>query len=211
MTSSPSCSAGSRRLWLAGLLTAASIMAAVMASDSRDPGASSDDVHRGRVHVAHGGPRGWRNGAGPDFQARLHWSCCSDRQPLIALRAPQDIFDLAVRCAFSVHGPRRLWSPRCSGTGARVGALAARCGCSRLHLHRARARALVVRAAASRPVAMTSPCALMVIVSLATPPSSRDRRRPSHGLTHRWSTIERIHAWQQDFSQMSQPTCNRFA
>jgi SSS family solute:Na+ symporter len=160
-------------LWLAGLL-GAGIMAAVMASDSQILALST--MFTEDVFAFYGGRE--RFGEAVQVQTgRLFVVILTVTAYVIALRVPQTIFDLAVQFAFSGYASlspllfAALFWPR----STKWGALAVTLWTAFAVLYTARVPGALAWAGLLPVVPMTLiSCALMLVVSLATPPPSAE-------------------------------------
>ena len=159
-------------LWLAGLL-GAGIMAAVMASDSQILALST--MFTEDVFTFYGGTA--RFGEAVQVQTgRIFVVVLTIAAYLIALRAPQSIFDLAVQFAFSGYAALSplLVAALFWRRSTKWGALAVTVWVAGAVLYTARVPGALAWFGLLPVVPMTLiSCALMVIVSLATKPPSR--------------------------------------
>lgn len=160
-------------LWLAGLL-GAGIMAAVMASDSQILALST--MFTEDVFAFYGGKA--RFGEAVQVQTgRLFVVVLTIVAYLIALRAPQSIFDLAVQYAFSGYAALSplLFAALFWKRSTKWGALAVALWVAVAVIYTATTAGALAWFGLMPVVPMTLiSCALMVVVSLATPPPSAE-------------------------------------
>ena len=164
-------------LWLAGLL-GAGIMAAVMASDSQILALST--MFTEDVFAFYGGKA--RFGEAVQVQTgRIFVVVLTVIAYLIALRAPQSIFDLAVQYAFSGYAALSplLFAALFWKRSTKWGALAVTLWTASAVIYTARTPGALTWFGLMPVVPMTIvSCALMVVVSLATrPPGEETLRR----------------------------------
>jgi SSS family solute:Na+ symporter len=166
-------------LWLAGLL-GAGIMAAVMASDSQILALST--MFTEDVFAYYGGKA--RFGETVQVQTgRMFVVALTVVAYLIALRAPQSIFDLAVQYAFSGYAALSplLFAALFWKRSTKWGALAVTLWTAAAVLYTARTPGALAWFGLMPVVPMTLvSCALMIVVSLLTRP-------PSEGTVRRYS------------------------